>query len=383
MSSVRANSANAPANWAGSGKGTGTMGKIKSWARQRPRVAVASGAVFVAVGVAVIIAFNGTSALTDESSCSDWVAASQEEKAKYVDTTLGMDPSDDPATDGVVEDAPEVAMKGFEEECGKANRTGGRKTLDQVYDSLPLFARDEIFGGGDGGAKQSAAAAKPGEPIFEERVTFAFTRAYEDAHPSERPDVIDCSDDPGTNNYFCSADSRPSGGTFEVYAVGIALSEDGQRACFIARPPNQEVLRGCFVTSLDRKGGYTPAEAPDESTQDGGARDTRASECGRPGVQRPEAIVLTCADAGLRVERLRWSRWGGPVAVARGVQTAKDCDPDCASGGLRATPATVQLTNPRRCPGSSEMYYRNATLIPQNGPRSSYELGDRGSGCPS
>lgn len=134
----------------------------------------------------------------------------------------------------------------------------------------------------------------------------------------------------------------------------------------------------------------SPAVEPQPEPETGGEADTQiesasvalASQCGKPGVQRPDEIVLTCADAGLRVEQLRWSRWGGPVAVARGVQMAKDCDPDCASGRLQATPATVRFIKPRRCPGSTEMYYRSATLIAQDGSRSSYELGDQQSGCP-
>src|SRR4051812_37555440 len=77
------------------------------------------------------------------------------------------------------------------------------------------------------------------------------------------------------------------------------------------------------------------------------------SKCGAPGVQRPKEIIFTCGDAGLLVRSLRWSRWGGRVAVGTGVQRVKVCVPDCATGGVRSTAVTVHLYKRRACPGRS------------------------------
>jgi hypothetical protein len=47
------------------------------------------------------------------------------------------------------------------------------------------------------------------------------------------------------------------------------------------------------------------------------------------GVQRPRGVILTCADAGIRLRRLHWSSFNRSTARARGVVTINDCDPYC------------------------------------------------------
>jgi hypothetical protein len=99
------------------------------------------------------------------------------------------------------------------------------------------------------------------------------------------------------------------------------------------------------------------------------------SKCGNLGVQRPREIVFACADAGLRVQQLHWSAWGGRVAIGRGVQIANDCEPSCVAGHFHATPVTLHLYKRRPCAGRSHLYYLNATLITPSGKRAPARLG--------
>lgn len=102
----------------------------------------------------------------------------------------------------------------------------------------------------------------------------------------------------------------------------------------------------------------------------GGSRQiVLVSKCGAIGVQRPRQLVFTCADAGLLVHHMRWSTWGGRVAVARGEQFANDCNPACVSGTYHKTAVTVHLYKRRACPGRSHLYYRDATIIDPAGHR--------------
>ena len=96
------------------------------------------------------------------------------------------------------------------------------------------------------------------------------------------------------------------------------------------------------------------------------------SQCGAIGVQRPTELVMFCGDAGLRVHRLRWSAWGGRVAIARGVQMTNDCVPFCAAGHFHSTSVVMHLYTRRPCHGRTHLYYLNATIIPLHGPRAGY-----------
>ena len=87
------------------------------------------------------------------------------------------------------------------------------------------------------------------------------------------------------------------------------------------------------------------------------------------GIRRPKTIVFFCGDAGAYLTNLRWSRWGGSVAVGTGVYTVKLCEPDCASGGVSTAAVTVHLYRRRSCPDRSHLYYHRATMIETSGRR--------------
>jgi hypothetical protein len=84
---------------------------------------------------------------------------------------------------------------------------------------------------------------------------------------------------------------------------------------------------------------------------------------------KPQAIVMTCADAGILVDRLKWSRWSRTTAMANGRFVWNDCKPSCVAGHLHFLPVKVTLSGPKRCPGRThEAFGRAAFTYPDGGP---------------
>lgn len=105
-----------------------------------------------------------------------------------------------------------------------------------------------------------------------------------------------------------------------------------------------------------------------------GSGTVLVSKCGAPGAQRPKEIIFYCGDTGLLVRSLRWSSWGGRVAVGTGVQWEKVCVPNCATGGVRTSAVVVHLYKRRHCPGRSHLHYRDATVIAADGRSSAQRI---------
>ena len=96
-----------------------------------------------------------------------------------------------------------------------------------------------------------------------------------------------------------------------------------------------------------------------KSNSAGPERESRVvlrADCGTP-QPRPSEIVLTCADHGVYLAGLRWSRWGTRVASASGVINVHGCDPDCADDNRTYT-YTVNVTahQPVSCNDGSRQY---------------------------
>lgn len=66
---------------------------------------------------------------------------------------------------------------------------------------------------------------------------------------------------------------------------------------------------------------------------------------------KPRTLVITCGDAGILLQKLRWSSWTRTRASGSGVEAVNDCNPDCAAGHLHRTPAAVTLSRPISCRG--------------------------------
>jgi len=55
--------------------------------------------------------------------------------------------------------------------------------------------------------------------------------------------------------------------------------------------------------------------------------------------------VLTCADAGLGLQGLTWTRWGASAATGQGTVWEHVCTPSCAASGTYAYyPVAVALS---------------------------------------
>ena len=62
-------------------------------------------------------------------------------------------------------------------------------------------------------------------------------------------------------------------------------------------------------------------------------------------VQRPETIMLTCADGGMTVTGIKWKTWNANEAAGTGIYSQNMCDPSCAEGERVDVPVTVRLGN--------------------------------------
>ena len=61
-------------------------------------------------------------------------------------------------------------------------------------------------------------------------------------------------------------------------------------------------------------------------------------------VQRPEQIMLTCADGGMIVTNIKWQEWETNGATGSGIYSQNMCEPSCAEGKRVDTPVRVKLS---------------------------------------
>ena len=61
-------------------------------------------------------------------------------------------------------------------------------------------------------------------------------------------------------------------------------------------------------------------------------------------VQRPEQIMLTCADGGMIVTDIKWQTWDSRGATGTGTYLQNMCEPNCAEGKRVDVPVIVNLS---------------------------------------
>ena len=61
-------------------------------------------------------------------------------------------------------------------------------------------------------------------------------------------------------------------------------------------------------------------------------------------VQRPEQIMLTCADGGMIVTDIKWQVWETNGASGSGIYSQNMCEPSCAEGKRVDTSVRVKLS---------------------------------------
>jgi hypothetical protein len=60
---------------------------------------------------------------------------------------------------------------------------------------------------------------------------------------------------------------------------------------------------------------------------------------------KPESILITCADGGIYVEKIKWSTWGQEGATGFGIFSENLCEPSCADGKRVTAPVNLALSN--------------------------------------
>jgi hypothetical protein len=76
---------------------------------------------------------------------------------------------------------------------------------------------------------------------------------------------------------------------------------------------------------------------------------------GKPEV-RPAMVLFACGDGNFSAEKLHWTSWGGPKAVANGVAQSNDCTPNCAAGKFHSYRIRVIVSGRQACPGGRPAY---------------------------
>jgi hypothetical protein len=109
--------------------------------------------------------------------------------------------------------------------------------------------------------------------------------------------------------------------------------------------------------------GSGPAVAADASPG-----DTVIVNCVGKQVVKPKQIVLTCADAGISVQKITWRYWNDNRARGRGTLVWNTCLPtDCASGIVQKYKARIVLDRVASGPGLT-VFSRMVLTFPNGGP---------------
>ena len=61
-------------------------------------------------------------------------------------------------------------------------------------------------------------------------------------------------------------------------------------------------------------------------------------------VQRPEQVMLTCADGGMIVTEIKWQTWDPKGATGTGTYSQNMCEPNCAEGKRVEVPVRLRLS---------------------------------------
>ena len=80
---------------------------------------------------------------------------------------------------------------------------------------------------------------------------------------------------------------------------------------------------------------------------------------------KPVEIVLTCADAGMYIDHIKWDSWSANGATGTALYNANDCDPYCAAGKMVTKKVQVILNQKYTYKG--KQYLRNLVITSTDG----------------
>ena len=98
-------------------------------------------------------------------------------------------------------------------------------------------------------------------------------------------------------------------------------------------------LVGPFISALFTEERVEPAPIKSYAKVEG----IWTYDCEFP-VQRPEQIMLTCADGGMIVTDIKWQTWDPKGATGTGTYSQNMCEPSCAEGKRVDVPVIVNLS---------------------------------------
>jgi len=81
--------------------------------------------------------------------------------------------------------------------------------------------------------------------------------------------------------------------------------------------------------------------------------------------QKPESILITCADGGIYVENIKWSTWSQEGATGSGIFSENLCEPSCAEG--KRVTASVKLTLSNLTEQNGKSYLRTLDITTSDG----------------
>ena len=87
-------------------------------------------------------------------------------------------------------------------------------------------------------------------------------------------------------------------------------------------------------------------------------------DCSFKPVVAPSSLIVTCADAGIRLEDLHWTSWTPKLASGYGTFWENDCTPNCADGHFHYYPSLEVLWGSAKVKGHpADRRYTELTVI--------------------
>lgn len=93
---------------------------------------------------------------------------------------------------------------------------------------------------------------------------------------------------------------------------------------------------------------------------------------------KPKTITISCGDGADVLKGLKWTNWTTTKASGHGTDYVNQCRPDCVSGKIKKTPATIALSKPVKCQGIKHKVFKTARLTLSGQKARTVKLG-----CPS
>jgi hypothetical protein len=87
-------------------------------------------------------------------------------------------------------------------------------------------------------------------------------------------------------------------------------------------------------------------------------------DCSYKPVVAPSSLIVTCADAGIRLGDLHWTSWTPKLASGYGTFWENDCKPNCAEGHFHSYPSLEMLWGSATVQGHpADRRYTELTVI--------------------